>query len=285
MNPTRELLDIQNRIGEIIKALPSAQPPPKQWGDNLDSQHLNADSPKKSAPAQPGLDAVIRERDAALKVCAEYHRRLEMAISTVQSLASMDELSASLKYAADQMEWLKSHQPPYGPLVVEVMEKIEPPTGSVEELAKHFHQVICHTEHGVERIAREVLDRDARWKHEMSMRVRKDQGEFWCWQGDSEDHIESLTCPVLIDASQFRDILARVNAAEAIVNPLNELRQVEGVVVHLFCDKPDFGTGAESAVEICDRRFNWVGKRFKGATLDAALQEAVKATRTPEGTI
>lgn len=33
-------------------------------------------------------------------------------------------------------------------------------------------------------------------------------GNYWHWQGDGEDHLESLSCPVLISADQLRAVLA-----------------------------------------------------------------------------
>jgi hypothetical protein len=33
------------------------------------------------------------------------------------------------------------------------------------------------------------------------------EGEVWYWLGDGEDHVESLTCPVLIEAAALRGIL------------------------------------------------------------------------------
>lgn len=33
------------------------------------------------------------------------------------------------------------------------------------------------------------------------------RGEFWAWQGDECDHLESLTCPVLIPAAELRALL------------------------------------------------------------------------------
>lgn len=36
---------------------------------------------------------------------------------------------------------------------------------------------------------------------------RERQGEIWYWQGDGEDHLESLTCPVLIEAADLRELL------------------------------------------------------------------------------
>ena len=43
--------------------------------------------------------------------------------------------------------------------------------------------------------------------------VRK--GEVWFWQADEEDHVESLTCPVLIPAEALRKLLAD-RAAQAV---------------------------------------------------------------------
>ena len=36
---------------------------------------------------------------------------------------------------------------------------------------------------------------------------RERQGEVWYWQGDGEDHLESLACPVLIEADDLRALL------------------------------------------------------------------------------
>ena len=37
---------------------------------------------------------------------------------------------------------------------------------------------------------------------------RLDRAEVWFWQDDNEDHPESLTCPILINADKFRDVVA-----------------------------------------------------------------------------
>lgn len=38
--------------------------------------------------------------------------------------------------------------------------------------------------------------------------------EYWVWQGDGEDHPESLTCPILIQPEDMRAILARLDRSE-----------------------------------------------------------------------
>jgi len=38
---------------------------------------------------------------------------------------------------------------------------------------------------------------------------RERQGEVWYYQGDGEDKLESLTCPVLIEAADLRAIVQR----------------------------------------------------------------------------
>ena len=42
-------------------------------------------------------------------------------------------------------------------------------------------------------------------EHQLSLHIDKAKGEYWAWQGDGEDHLESLVCPVLISAD---DLLA-----------------------------------------------------------------------------
>lgn len=45
---------------------------------------------------------------------------------------------------------------------------------------------------------------------------------YWRWQGNGEDHLESLTCAVAISASDLRGVFARAEAAEAKVRELTE---------------------------------------------------------------
>jgi hypothetical protein len=40
-------------------------------------------------------------------------------------------------------------------------------------------------------------------------------GNFWVYQGDGEDHIESLTCPVVIDPARLKRILETANIYHA----------------------------------------------------------------------
>lgn len=52
----------------------------------------------------------------------------------------------------------------------------------------------------------------ARVRAELSARRAKDHGEVWYWQGDSEDHLETLTCPVLIDPRVLSDLISATSA-------------------------------------------------------------------------
>ena len=36
--------------------------------------------------------------------------------------------------------------------------------------------------------------------------------ETWYWMGDGEDHLESLECPVIINADDLRDLIAQARA-------------------------------------------------------------------------
>lgn len=46
-------------------------------------------------------------------------------------------------------------------------------------------------------------------ENEIEALHRERIGEVWYWQGDNEDHLESLTCPVLIEAEELRTLLKR----------------------------------------------------------------------------
>lgn len=45
---------------------------------------------------------------------------------------------------------------------------------------------------------------------EMATRRRLAKDEIWFWQGDGEDHLESLTCPIIITPEALREILQKV---------------------------------------------------------------------------
>ena len=48
--------------------------------------------------------------------------------------------------------------------------------------------------------------------------LRERDGEVWIWQGDDDDHLESLACPILIRPEQLRDIIGETNKEKPISN-------------------------------------------------------------------
>lgn len=48
-------------------------------------------------------------------------------------------------------------------------------------------------------------------KSKLNNEYRASIGEVWHWQGDGEDHLESLTCPVLISADDMRELIGKRN--------------------------------------------------------------------------
>ena len=54
-------------------------------------------------------------------------------------------------------------------------------------------------------LAKEV----SKLKAELNARYAKEIDETWYWQGDGEDHLESTTCPILIEAQGLRDLLKK----------------------------------------------------------------------------
>ena len=56
-----------------------------------------------------------------------------------------------------------------------------------------------------------------RYRDEINTRHDKDKGNFWYWQGDGEDHLESLTCPVLIRAEDLRAIAKQLDEAAGLL--------------------------------------------------------------------
>jgi len=44
-----------------------------------------------------------------------------------------------------------------------------------------------------------------------------DNCDYWIWQDDGEDHLESLTCPVLIEAQDLRDLTLTPDEAKELM--------------------------------------------------------------------
>lgn len=55
---------------------------------------------------------------------------------------------------------------------------------------------------------KELVGKIAKLEAEIEALRRERIGEVWYWQGDG-DYLESLTCPVLIEASALRELLKK----------------------------------------------------------------------------
>lgn len=70
----------------------------------------------------------------------------------------------------------------------------------------------------------ELDKRAADLQLDKSTLIREREGEVWIWQGDEEDHPESLACPVLIQPEDLRAILgAAERVKQACVAKVNVL--------------------------------------------------------------
>lgn len=58
----------------------------------------------------------------------------------------------------------------------------------------------------ITRLQRELIDQR---RVTATLRCERN-GEVWIWQGDGEDHLESLTCPVLIRPEQLRALQQQI---------------------------------------------------------------------------
>jgi hypothetical protein len=92
-----------------------------------------------------------------------------------------------------------------------------------------------------------LLDRLADWRERAHMAAQRDKGEVWYWQGDEEDHLESLTCPVVIPAEKLRHLAAYIARFEAIL----------GAELQNRCYEQDEQWGGH-AHDDKHGRYNWV---------------------------
>jgi len=58
-----------------------------------------------------------------------------------------------------------------------------------------------------------LLDEIEQLQVEVQIHRDKARGDYWAWQGDEEDHLELLVCPVLIHPSDLRKIMEAAEAA------------------------------------------------------------------------
>ena len=87
-------------------------------------------------------------------------------------------------------------------------ETYHPGTPKAEARARmREHDKVCPKSPIVARALaaeKDLLRVTADWR----LLLNERNGDVWTWQGDSEDHLESLTCPVLIGAADLRELLA-----------------------------------------------------------------------------
>lgn len=70
------------------------------------------------------------------------------------------------------------------------------------------------------------------------------------------------------------DAADTLDRLQAIIDPLNRLREDEGNTVTFLCPNPDFNGLPDEAIEIIADWTNWVSWRFSGNTLAECLQSA-----------
>ena len=86
-------------------------------------------------------------------------------------------------------------------------------------------------------------DRDtAKLQQEIARLTAANGGNYWRWQGDGGDYLESLTCPILIDVGQLHEILsvnrdAVVRAEEAEQSFATRVKDYREKVEQLETDK------------------------------------------------
>ena len=117
-------------------------------------------------------------------------------------------------------------------------------------------------------------DRDtAKLQQEIARLTAANGGNYWRWQGDGGDYLESLTCPILIDVGQLHEILsvnrdAVVRAEEAEQSFATRVKEYREKVEQLEADKAFYHDKWLNALE-----------RLKAAEQeDARLREGIEAT-------
>jgi hypothetical protein len=109
---------------------------------------------------------------------------------------------------------------PYCTLILKVAPPAEPPAAKLPEgyTVPEEWEWAGETTAGEKMLAglKDALadsEREAvRLRRELSLHREKAEGNYWAWQGDGEDHLETLTCPVVIHPSELRRVAAEARA-------------------------------------------------------------------------
>lgn len=105
------------------------------------------------------------------------------------------------------------------------------------ELPSAFQEAAVHLESLLAELSRnrcllEALETENVRVHQRNQRMRDYAHEaYWCWQGDGEDHPESLTCPVLMSAEDLRSLLADRRLLEAGERLIQATRKADHVAL------------------------------------------------------
>lgn len=73
-------------------------------------------------------------------------------------------------------------------------------------------------------LKRALWHRD-QWRDRANTVEAIERGEVWYWQGDGEDHPESLTCPVIMKAHALREFLTARDERDALCRHVEALRE------------------------------------------------------------
>lgn len=98
---------------------------------------------------------------------------------------------------------------------IEYIKTMDHP-GVIEQLKKEDGVVTKVDSH--KEITDRLLQTIQKITDERNDLLRERDGEVWIWQGDDDDHLESLACPILIRPEQLRDIIVETNKKKPISN-------------------------------------------------------------------
>ncbi len=181
----QDYLKTADENGELRRILQAAKEEydavMSQW---VRSQQIIAELQKRIDDNVEG--EVLEEREARLSVHAEMKRENEKLSITIQGLEKeCDRLHALVQDYAERMDTMQ--------------EKNEKDHEGWRIEAGDYRRQIHQANSQIEQL------RIANRQH-----INKAEGSYWAWQGDGEDHLESLVCPILIPAKVVREMFQQI---------------------------------------------------------------------------
>ena len=122
--------------------------------------------------------------------------------------------------------------------------------------------VTTRSERDLLHVAKILILETRQMRDELKTIRRIQKGEVWYWNGDEEDHLETLTCPVIIEPGVLRDLLYQFHMEKEVArqNEISLNLQIEeNKRLKEACDIFEKNSANAVALDIANKKYRqWI---------------------------